>query len=276
MSESVRVSENKSEAAKEDRTSQVQKFNYSQPVNSSVDRILFLQKTIGNQAVGSLIRSGAMQIPGISETKDTRISESTHAAPEVSKLNQVLRTKPTSMGRLTQVEHDRQSFSATIRRIDKPLSSGAGSHIASGERSAINPRFAVRYNDAMPGNEETSVMDFESLLAQTAVTPADSISEPQDGETVQLPDIALDPSIRETDAIAGTLAYAPTITQSGPAPSPFGETLPYTFTMSGITVTRAPSTFTVTATVDNPITFQVASGGRTDISSDTDGGHHSS
>jgi hypothetical protein len=61
MSESVRESAKKPEASKEDRTSQTRKSNYSQPVNSSIDRILFLQRTIGNQAVGLLIKSGALQ-----------------------------------------------------------------------------------------------------------------------------------------------------------------------------------------------------------------------
>lgn len=56
MSESVRVSEKKSETAQEKRTSHVQKSNYSLPVNSSVDRILFLQRTIGNRAVGRLVK----------------------------------------------------------------------------------------------------------------------------------------------------------------------------------------------------------------------------
>ncbi len=55
MSDYVRVLENKSVIAKEDRISQAQKSNYSQPANSSVDRILFLQRTIGNQAVWRLL-----------------------------------------------------------------------------------------------------------------------------------------------------------------------------------------------------------------------------
>ncbi len=60
-SESVRVSEKKPEAVKKDKTSQTRTSDYSQPVNSSVDRILFLQRTIGNQAVERLIKSGAFQ-----------------------------------------------------------------------------------------------------------------------------------------------------------------------------------------------------------------------
>jgi hypothetical protein len=42
MSGSVRISEKKSEAAKEERTSRARTSNYSQLANSSVDRILLL------------------------------------------------------------------------------------------------------------------------------------------------------------------------------------------------------------------------------------------
>lgn len=62
MNESARVSEKKSETAKEDRISQTRAYEYSQSVNSSVDHFLFLQRTIGNQAVGRLIKSGALQV----------------------------------------------------------------------------------------------------------------------------------------------------------------------------------------------------------------------
>ncbi len=61
MNESVRESAKKPEAAEEDRTSQPRTSDYSQPVNSSVNRILFLQRTIGNQAVRRLIKSGALK-----------------------------------------------------------------------------------------------------------------------------------------------------------------------------------------------------------------------
>jgi len=172
---------------------------------------------------------------------------------------------------LTMVEHHRESFSASIRRADttRPSTFGGYYHAAR-ERTAIKPVVGARYYDAMQGNEETSVLDLGALLAQTQSTPAISIPELQEGQTVRLPDIVFDQAIAESDPIASTLTYAPTVTQSGAAPAPFGETLPYTFAMSGITVTSAAGTFTVTATVDNPITFQVASGGKTDISSDTD------
>ncbi len=57
MSESVRVSEKKSEPVKVENTRAARNFNCVQPRNSFFNRILFLQRTIGNQAAIRLIRS---------------------------------------------------------------------------------------------------------------------------------------------------------------------------------------------------------------------------
>jgi hypothetical protein len=195
------------------------------------------------------------------------------AAPEVSNFNQASSTKPTSMGRLTRVEHNRQRISASIHRVEKTHASYTGGHHRLDERFAIKPRLSMFYSDAMPGNEQTTPVDLASFLAQTiGITSAGSIREPQEGETVQLPDIVIPSTaaIEQTDAVASTLSYNPSIAQSGPPPSPFGATLPYTHALSGISVTLVAGTYNVTATIDNPITFQVSGGGTTDISSDTD------
>lgn len=61
MSESVRESAKRPEATKKDRTSQTQTSDHSLSASFSVNRLLFLQRTIGNQAFGRLIKSGALQ-----------------------------------------------------------------------------------------------------------------------------------------------------------------------------------------------------------------------
>jgi hypothetical protein len=249
---------------KKENTPSRSHVDISQFSGSLEDRVMFLQRTIGNNAVERMIKSETMQAK-LRIRQPTDIYER-----EVKDLNHNFNIKQTSQGMLTKVEHHLHPFSASIRRVDKSLNSFNGGHLASGGRSV---RLAARYNDAMPGNEEISTIDNDSLLAQTSVPPlVGSIPEPQEGETALLSDIvvAASAAITETDGIASTLGYNPTITQSGPPPSPFGETLPYTFTMSGITVTSTPGTYDVKATIDNPITFQVSSGGKTNISSDTD------
>jgi hypothetical protein len=99
--------------------------------------------------------------------------------------------------------------------------------------------------------------------------------------------------LADDDAVAGTLTYSPSVTQSG-AVNPFGQTHWQDFNITNIVVTAppppapapapapapgpdagvpapapaAPRVFTVTATVSNPIRFNVASGGNTDIPSE--------
>ncbi len=87
MNESARVSEKKFEATKNDRTSQMRKSNNSQYANSSIDRILFLQRTIGNQAVGRLIKSGALQAKlRIEQPDDIYEQEADRVADQVMRM----------------------------------------------------------------------------------------------------------------------------------------------------------------------------------------------
>lgn len=128
----------------------------------------------------------------------------------------------------------------------------------------------VRWQDAPRGAQPA-----EEVVVEQAPAPAPAIPEPAEGQTVRLPDIRSGSGASETDAVASTLTYNPTVTQAAGEPADsFGETSPYDFSMSGITVTVSASAFTVVATVDNPITFQVRTttgpAGQVDIDSDAD------
>lgn len=61
MSERARIIAKKPEAIRENKASQTRKPNPSQSTNFPVDQILFLQRTIGNQAAQRLIKSGVLQ-----------------------------------------------------------------------------------------------------------------------------------------------------------------------------------------------------------------------
>jgi hypothetical protein len=167
----------------------------------------------------------------------------------------------------TTIEHHRHRLSANIRREDSGRS---------GFQSVSGAALSTSYPDAPAGHEQTSSIAFETLLGQTRQAPVGAVREPRGGETVRLPDITMAPSeaLEQTDAIASTLTYNSSVTKSGAAPDGFGVTLPYTHAISGINVTAAAGSFNVTATVDNPITFQVRSStgpdGQVDIASETD------
>lgn len=61
MAEKSQFVVKKPDAKRDNSVFKSRKPGYSQSMNSPTDRILFLQRTIGNQAVQRLIKSGALQ-----------------------------------------------------------------------------------------------------------------------------------------------------------------------------------------------------------------------
>jgi outer membrane protein OmpA-like peptidoglycan-associated protein len=61
MSERAKVTTKTSEAKKENSASQTREAKFPKSIGSPFDQILFLQRTIGNQAVERLLKSGAIQ-----------------------------------------------------------------------------------------------------------------------------------------------------------------------------------------------------------------------
>ena len=91
MVERVQASNKKLEAKRENKASQIQKKGPSQSISSPVEQILFLQRTIGNQAVGRLLKSGALQAklrigqPGdIYEQEADRMAEQVMRTPRTA------------------------------------------------------------------------------------------------------------------------------------------------------------------------------------------------
>lgn len=89
MNERINIADKKPEAKSQDPVPQIRrKTDTYQSMISPVDRIMFLQRTIGNQAVGRLIKSGSWQAklrigqPGdIYEQEADRVAEQVMAAP---------------------------------------------------------------------------------------------------------------------------------------------------------------------------------------------------
>ena len=85
----IKTTIKKPEAKRENRPSQTLKKGSSQSISSPSEQILFLQRTIGNQAVGRLLKSGALQAklrigqPGdIYEQEADRMAERVMRMPE--------------------------------------------------------------------------------------------------------------------------------------------------------------------------------------------------
>ena len=95
MSERVQAAAKKPETKRENKVSQTQKTGPSQSISSPVEQILLLQRTIGNQAVEKLIKSGALQAklkigqPGdIYEQEADRVAEQVMRMPEPKASNE--------------------------------------------------------------------------------------------------------------------------------------------------------------------------------------------
>ncbi|CAG0963931.1 hypothetical protein METP1_00867 [Methanosarcinales archaeon] len=92
MNERISLADKKTEVKSRNPVSQIRrKTEISQSMNSPVDHILFLQRTMGNQAVGKLIKSGALQAklrigqPGdVYEQEADRVAEQVMRMPDVS------------------------------------------------------------------------------------------------------------------------------------------------------------------------------------------------
>ena len=91
MSERVKVTSKTPESKRDNSVSQTRKIDFSQSTTSPIDHILFLQRTIGNQVVQRLFKSGVIQAklkigqPGdIYEQEADRVAEQVMRMPEPS------------------------------------------------------------------------------------------------------------------------------------------------------------------------------------------------
>ena len=179
MSERVGLTLKKPEVNRDNSDSRMRRTNHSRSVNPSVDRILFLQRTIGNQAVLRLIKSGALQAklrigqPGdVYEQEADRVADAVMRMPEPGVQRQVepeeeeeeiLQTKPLVdqitplVQRQVEEEEEEEMLQAKSREdgtseVTNDLESqinaikGGGRPLAESERGFFEPRFGVDFS----------------------------------------------------------------------------------------------------------------------------------
>lgn len=96
MSERSRIT-SKPEAKRENFVSQKQKNDFTQPISSPVDHILFLQRTIGNRAVQRLFQSNFIQAKlKIGQPEDIYEKEADRVADQVLRMPEpAIQLRPT-------------------------------------------------------------------------------------------------------------------------------------------------------------------------------------
>jgi hypothetical protein len=87
VSEIIKILKKAPEAKSENAASQKRNSEPSQSINSSVDSILFLQRTIGNEAVQRLYNSGAIQAKlRIGQPNDIYEQEADRVADQIMRM----------------------------------------------------------------------------------------------------------------------------------------------------------------------------------------------
>jgi len=91
MSERAKATTQIPETKRENAVSKIRKTDFSQPTNSPVDHILYLQRTIGNRAVQRLFHSGVIQAKlrigrsgDIYEQEADRVADKVMSMPELA------------------------------------------------------------------------------------------------------------------------------------------------------------------------------------------------
>ncbi|MFX0197879.1 MAG: DUF4157 domain-containing protein [Candidatus Hodarchaeota archaeon] len=145
MSQKSKVAAKTPESKKGNSVSKLPKPNFPHPLNSSVDQILFLQRTTGNQAVQRLIKSGSVhpnlkisQPNDIYEQEADRIAERVLHTPETQVKNQIDSLKASSKTKESPKKTPRTSPDV-ISRIQ--TLKGGGQPLSHSTRAFFEPRF---------------------------------------------------------------------------------------------------------------------------------------
>jgi hypothetical protein len=132
---------------------QTQKINRSGSKASSVDRILYLQRTIGNQAVSRLIRSKAVQAklrigqPGdVYEQEADRVADEVMRMPEPEMQRQVEEEEEEE--EMLQAKSREDSTSEVSYGLESQINAikGGGRPLAESERAYFEPRFGTDFS----------------------------------------------------------------------------------------------------------------------------------
>jgi hypothetical protein len=139
---------------KKESPPQVRKLEHFQPVSSPVDRILYLQRTAGNQAVQGLIRSGALQAKlRVGPPGDKYEEEADRVAQQVVAFKRTPSLHPESIARTTGKHSLLDEGKKEVRRKTEPISET--SIIPVNDNYILNPGPGEPLNTSTRGSIES-------------------------------------------------------------------------------------------------------------------------
>lgn len=190
MNERISLADKKPKITSRNPVPQIRrKTESSQSMNSPIDRIMFLQRTIGNQVVGNLMKSGALQAklrigqPGdVYEQEADRVAEQVMRMPDVSssKETRIQRKCPKCLnglrGLLGKDKKDEGLQAKEIRGETPEVTSnmetninalrGGGQPLSESTRAFFEPRFGTDFSRVRVhsgGAAEQSARDVNAL-----------------------------------------------------------------------------------------------------------------
>ena len=206
MSERVGLNVKKPEVNRDNSDSRMRKTDHPRSVNPSVDRILFLQRTVGNQAVQRLMKSGALQAKlRIGQPGDKYEQEADRVADEVMRMpepemqrqveeeeEEILQTKPLVdqitplVQRQVEEEDEEEMLQAKSREdatseVPNDLEShinaikGGGRPMAESERAYFEPRFGYDFSQVRVHTDAQAAESARGLNARAYTVGQDVV-----------------------------------------------------------------------------------------------------
>jgi outer membrane protein OmpA-like peptidoglycan-associated protein len=190
MNERISITDKKPEAKSRNAVPQIRRKTESfQTMNSPVDRILFLQRTIGNQAVGKLLKSGALQArlrigqPGdIYEQEADRVAEQVMRMPDVAEAKdiKIQRKCPKCQNGLRglpgkdkedeklQAKENRGETPEVTSQIESNINAlkGSGQPLPESTRAFFEPRFGQDFSQVRVHTDEKAAQSSRAVNAQ--------------------------------------------------------------------------------------------------------------
>ncbi len=181
MAERVQVSVKKPEANRENRTSQIQKTCSS--ISSPIEQIQFLQRTIGNQAIQRLIKSGTIKAklrigqPGdVYEQEADRVAEQATSMPapvsgqpsiQWAGGEEEIQTKPLTASITPAIQPQADGSFEIGNELESSLvaNKGTSSPLPEHVRAYFEPRFGVDFSQVRAHSDSRAA---ETALAMNA------------------------------------------------------------------------------------------------------------
>jgi hypothetical protein len=174
---------------------QTRKINRSGSKASSVDRILYLQRTIGNQAVSRLIRSKAVQAKlRIGQPGDVYEQEADRVADEVMRMPEMQRQveEEEEEEEMLQTKSREDATPEVSNNLESQINAikGGGRPLAESERDYFEPRFGADFSqvkvhtDAQAAESAGAVNAKAYTLEQDVYSGQDSMHQKQTRDEV--------------------------------------------------------------------------------------------